>query len=161
MNFTQAQARQAVGLAIETFRHWRKAIPYLDARQGRQAQFSFGDLVALSTLRSLVDELGLSIGQFTLSGDSFFAACNRLTWIGTTGAYALIVPTGQMESSRSRREPAPVSVSIKRENITDAITCASIVIPLDPIAHALRLSLFNTGAQQIQPWLPLPLASVG
>lgn len=162
MNFTQAQARQVIGLSVETFRHWRKTIPHLGARQGRQAKLSFGDLVALSTLRSLIDDLGLSIGQFIQTGDNFFDACNRVAWVETTGAYALIVPIDQAESSRQRRHPVPVSVSIEFHNILDAITRASIVIPLDPIAHALRVSLLGTavGAAEKQPWLPLPLTSI-
>jgi hypothetical protein len=161
MNFTQAQARQAVGLSVETFRHWRTVICYLKTRQGREAQLSFGDLVALGTLRSLVDDLGLSIGQFTVSGDNLFESCNRLIWIEGTGTYALIVPSEQTPSSRPRRDLAPVSVSIERDNIVKAMTRASIVIPLDPIARALRASLFSATAQAAeQPWLPLPLSSV-
>jgi hypothetical protein len=162
MNFTQAQARQAVGLSVETFRHWRKVMRYLHARQGREPQLSFGDLVALSTLRSLVDDLGLNIGQFALSGDSFFEACNHLTWIEATGAYALIVPNEQTLSSGRRRDLALVSVSIERDIPNAAVTRASIVIPLDPVARTLRASLLSAAKDGVekQPWLPLPLRSV-
>lgn len=162
MAFTQFQTRESVGLSVETFRHWRKVIPYLGARVGREARFSFGDLVTLAGLRCLIDEVGLSIGQFAKSGQDFFDACNRLTWIDATDAYALIRPDEGIQSARSRREPAPVTVAIVRGNLADAIKRATIVAPLDPLADTLRRSLLGASldADSRQSWLPLPPTAV-
>jgi hypothetical protein len=158
MNFSQLQAREAIGLSSETIRHWRMSIPYLNERQGRKARFSFGDLVALGVLRCLIDDLGLSIGQFASSGIELFNGCNYLTWIDMTGAYVLVRPTEQVFPSRPRREPVPVTVSLIHEHLNAAISRPCIVTPLDPIAHGLRQFLFGATAetQPGQAWLPFP-----
>lgn len=161
MRFTQLQAREALGLSVETLRHWRKVLPYLNVRQGRQAHLSFGDLVALAALRCLVDELELSIGQFAESGREFFEGCNRFTWIESTGSYALIRPKEEMPRPKPRREPVPVTVSIVCDDLAGAITRATVVAPLDPFANALRISLFGaTETSSQQPRLPLPPTGV-
>lgn len=162
MAFTQHQTRETIGLSVETFRHWRKVIPYLGGRVGREARFSFGDLVALAGFRCLIDEVGLSIGQFAKSGQDLFDECNSLTWIETTDAYALIRPEEAVQPARSRRDPAPVTVAVVRGNLDDAIKRATIVAPLDPLANVLRRSLFGASldTDSRQPWLPLPPTAV-
>lgn len=162
MIFTQHQARDAVGLSVETFRHWRKVIPYLGTRAGRQARFSFGDLVVLGVLQILVDELGIRIGQFSSSSQKFFKDCNTLAWIDATDAYALVQPNPRTERPRSDRGIVPVAVSVALHDVASHLTRTSIVIPLDPIAHSLRQFLFDeTGEQSSgQTWLPLPPVAV-
>jgi hypothetical protein len=158
MAFTQLQTRETIGLSVETFRHWRKVLPYLRGRVGREARFSFGDLVTLAGLRCLIDEVGLSIGQLAKSGQEFFDACNRLKWIEATDAYALIRPDEAIQPARRRTEPSPVTVLVVRGNLADAIKSATIVVPLDPLANILRESLFGASldADPRQPRLPLP-----
>lgn len=162
MQFTQIQVRTAMGFSPETLRHWRSVIPYLKERQGRQANFSFGDLVSLAVLRCLVDDLGLGIGQFSESAEHLFGECNNLIWIGRTDASVLVKPKKTFSRPDARREPPPVSVSIVRDGPPNEFEGATIIVQLDPIAAALREQLFGTlpDADSTQPWLPLPLTEV-
>lgn len=158
MSFTQHQARNALSLSVETFRHWRKAMPYLGARSGRQARFSFGDLVVLGALKVLVNELGLSIGQFSASAQKFFEDCNALVWIDARSAYALVRSTHRAERPRSGRDIVPVVVSVVHQEFSAHLTHASIVVPLDPIAYSLRRFFLSetTENSSRQIWLALP-----
>jgi hypothetical protein len=48
IHFTQEQARVLTGVSLGDLRQWRKAVPYLMAKPGKAARFTFADLVGLA-----------------------------------------------------------------------------------------------------------------
>ena len=158
MMFTLAQLRAAVGLSVTTCRHWQDTLPTLGARTGRAARFSFGDLVALSVLRCAVDDVGLKISQFSQSAAALFEKCNALRWVGDTHMYVVTGPVRDDMQEPSRRGVVAHRVSIVQADVSGSIECASVVIPLDPIAERLRSLLFSAlgPVEDRQASLPLP-----
>lgn len=152
--FTQAQVRLAVGLSIETIRHWRKTLPVLRSRSGRAAMFSFGDLVALASLRCLAADLGIGIGELTHASTDVFDYCNRISWLRDTGAYLVIGPRPGQHAAGT----GELRANLIHGELTPAVTGPSIVIPLEAIVERLRSFLFAEMSPGLdrQAWLPFP-----
>jgi len=72
IQFTQEQTRTLTGVTAGDLRHWRKSVPYLAAKPGKSARFTFTDLVALSITRQLIATYGVHIAPIALSVDSLF-----------------------------------------------------------------------------------------
>lgn len=75
IQFTSEQARALAGVTPESWRHWRKAIPYLNAKRGKAARFAISEIVALSILSQAVGELGVGVGRSAAAWDLLFQLC--------------------------------------------------------------------------------------
>ena len=53
MRYLPAQAKEAIGISEETFRHWRRALPPLSGKRGYGPCFTPGDLLALKVVAKL------------------------------------------------------------------------------------------------------------
>lgn len=75
IHFTPEQARTLAGVTPESWRHWRKAIPHLNAKRGKAARFSISEIVALSILCQTVGELGVGVGRTAAAWNQLFQLC--------------------------------------------------------------------------------------
>jgi hypothetical protein len=78
IQFTQDQVRTLTGVSAESVRHWRKAVPYLSAKTGKMARFSFTDVVGLAVTAEVIRSLGVHIGTVSGGVDSLFRLLGRL-----------------------------------------------------------------------------------
>ena len=69
------------GIGQEALRHWRRHVPYLAAKSGKAARFSFGDLVALAVTREITEGLGVGISQVHDGIESLFRTLAQQTVI--------------------------------------------------------------------------------
>ena len=125
IQFTQDQMRTLTGVSAETVRHWRKAIPYLAAKTGKAARFSFADLLGLAVTHELVNSLGVHIRTVSVGVDALFRLLSNATTPVLDGGVALITPT-----EASVRESANLGVSANAE--------PTLAIALDPLISRLQ-----------------------
>ena len=127
--YTQEQARAVTGIGQEALRHWRKRVPYLAARSGKAARFSFGDLVGLAVIREVTDKLGISIGHVHDGIESLFKIL----------AEQAVIQAGSIAILQS-----PNSSLIVRETQLGALgRVPTVLVPLDPLIEDLRSKLLN------------------
>jgi hypothetical protein len=127
--YTQEQARSGTGIGQEALRHWRKHVPYLAAKSGKAARFSFGDLVGLAVTRELTDGLGISISQVHDGVELLFHALARETII-RPGSVALL--------------QGKLSLLIGADSQLSVLSRApAALIPLDPIIENLRAKFLS------------------
>jgi hypothetical protein len=74
MRYTQAQLLSLSGMSVERLRHWRKAIPSLDAGASRGGALSFEEVVLVAALSHAVDLLGVALDAFAPHYDAILAA---------------------------------------------------------------------------------------
>ena len=70
VQFTQDQARTLTGVSAETVRHWKKAIPYLSAKTGKAARFTFADVLGLAVIHQMVNLFGVHIAVMCTGVDA-------------------------------------------------------------------------------------------
>jgi len=127
--YTQEQARAVTGIGQEALRHWRKRVPYLAAKSGKAARFSFGDLIGLAVIREVTDKLGVSIGHVHDGIESLFK----------TLAEQSVIQAGSIAILKS-----PDSSLIGRDTQLGALGgVATVLVPLDPLIEDLRSKLLN------------------
>lgn len=80
MKLTQQQVRELVGIAPETFRYWRRALPPLREKEGKAAQFSCCDLLALLITKHLIDDLHISVNALKNVSYKLFDLCRVSRW---------------------------------------------------------------------------------
>lgn len=76
MQYTQGQLRAAVGLSVETYRHWKKVLPVLSSHKGQSAKFHIGDLLAAAVLKQLTTLCSIKIGNLSDISHDLFRLCN-------------------------------------------------------------------------------------
>jgi hypothetical protein len=147
MDFTQDQARNLVGVSVETLRHWRKTIPYLSLRTGKAARFSFSDVVGLAVTKELVYTFGIHIVTFRTAVDKMFPL------------FAVAIP--------AILDNATVIFSAKEARLFDTRAQAAglpaqsaLVVPLAPIVLSIRRQIFPLAAAPQQSALRFPPESV-
>jgi len=79
MKFTPGQMREVLDVPVETFRHWKKALPPLSKRNGYRPCFSSGDLVALAAVKLLTDD-GVRVSGLSHVSVPLFVVCNTFPW---------------------------------------------------------------------------------
>lgn len=73
MLFTQAQLLQLTGMSAERLRHWRREMPELGEHKGRSPSFTLEQLVALSVMQRLTEDIGVPAAQLALHSNAIFA----------------------------------------------------------------------------------------
>jgi hypothetical protein len=125
MNLTPGQVRDALDLAPETFRHWKKTLPPIAERNGRRASYTLGDLLALAIVRALVENAGVRVGALHAVAATLFDQCRKQAWTG-------------FERSLLVLELARVRVTFISDSHFPKIDAIGIVVPCGPIISDLR-----------------------
>jgi len=76
MQFNQVQIRDAIGLSVETFRHWKRVLPPFAERR----KYTLGDLLAAGVLRRLTDCCGVRAGRLPEISEVIVEVCNANAW---------------------------------------------------------------------------------
>lgn len=75
IQYTGEQARTFAAVSPEAWRHWRKVVPSLSAKQGKKARFSAGEMIGLAVVASVVAELGVGVSSLSARWDELFSLC--------------------------------------------------------------------------------------
>ena len=94
MLFSPAQVLDLTGISTERLRHWRKEMPELAKHKGRSASFSFEELVALSIMNRLSDELGMGAASLAPHSSSIFALLTEGAVIEDEGTVLCLSKSG-------------------------------------------------------------------
>ena len=148
IQFTQDQARTLTGVSVETVRHWRKTIPYLSAKTGKTARFTFADLVGLAVTNALVSSLGVHITTLSRGVDALFHLLANLGPHSLSNAIVLITATdvslyeyGTDEVNRWSSAPA-------------------LLVPLAPLVENIQRHMLPITPISPQVGLPFPPEAV-
>ena len=148
IQFTQDQARTLTGVSVETVRHWRKAIPYLAAKTGKTARFTYADLVGLAVTDALVGSLGAHIAALSGGVDALF---RLLATVGPTSLDSAIVLVTATDASLYE----PIADGIGRLSSAPALT-----VPLAPLVANIQRHMLPIAPISPQAALPFPPKSV-
>jgi len=92
MRFNTAQVLDLVRVPKETLRHWKTVLPPIQQRDGRSAQYTFAELVALSVIAAAVQGLAIPISRFTSDAEWLFKEITNWLEAGSSPAYFRILP---------------------------------------------------------------------
>lgn len=126
--YTQEQARAVTGIGQETLRHWRKMIPYLAAKSGKRARFSFGDFLGLSVTREVTGGLGVSISHVRDGIESLFGILSEET----------VVHPGSIAVLRNS-----ISFIVREPQLGSLRGEPAVLVPLDPVIEGLQSKLLH------------------
>ena len=126
--YTQEQARTVTGIGQETLRHWRKLIPYLAAKSGKTARFSFGDFLGLSVTREVTGSLGVSISHVRDGIESLFRILSEET----------VVHPGSIAVLRNS-----TSFIVRESQLGSTGGELAVLVPLDPVIESLQTTLLH------------------
>lgn len=76
MQFNQVQLRDAIGISVETFRHWKRVFPPFAERK----KYTLGDLLAAGVLRRLTECCGVRVGHLPEISKAIIEVCNADAW---------------------------------------------------------------------------------
>ena len=147
MLFTQAQARSVADVSAETLRHWRKAVPYLAAKSGKAARFSFADLIALAATREAIGTLGLGIAEIGVGVDALFHVFAEAPWSSLDGAIVMLSAT-----------TAELHYAVGTSQMK--LSGPTVLIPCGPLVQHLRDELLPSPERDFQHHLLFPPQSV-
>lgn len=146
IKYTCEQARAFAQVTPEAWRHWRKAIPALSMKTGKQARFSSGELIALAAVGAAVRELDIGISGLAARWDQLFRLCAEQRPGALRDLFVLLTANGVVlngDLDLARNEP-------------------SAIIPLGPIVERLWSATLAEEPEQIQTLLPFaPQAVAG
>jgi len=148
LKLTPGQVRTILGLAPETYRHWRKALPPLAQRRGQGPSFTVGDLVAVAVVKGLVDACGLRVSALQDVSVRLFETCNRVGWT-------------VLERSSLVIDVAGNSVSVTADSPAVSAVSPVLVIPCAPLMAQLRDKLLHGEALEAQQYLRFPPTAMG
>ncbi|WP_095204702.1 helix-turn-helix domain-containing protein [Mesorhizobium carmichaelinearum] len=147
MRYTPSQVRHVVGITQETLRHWRQALPSLRGLKGHAPVFRPGQLLGLTVVRVLVEDLGLTVGALRAAERDIFDICNSPQWIRLARGHLLVRPI----------EGRATFVDTVSDNDLER---PAIPLPLEPIVTALRLALLEVAPEEAQQSLAFPPVDV-
>jgi hypothetical protein len=76
MQFSQGQLRSAIGISVETFRHWKRVLPPFSGRK----KYSLGDLLAAGILRRVAHHCGVRARYLPEISKAIVEVCNSEAW---------------------------------------------------------------------------------
>lgn len=149
IQFTQDQARTLTGVSVETVRHWRKTIPYLAAKTGKSARFTFADVVGLAVTNTMVSSFGAQITALSGGVDALFRLLAHDSPASLENAFVLVTPTEAVIYEE------PISVSIERLSVVPAL-----LVPLAPLVADIQRHMLPMPPKSSQIALPFPPTAV-
>ncbi len=147
IQFTQEQVRTLTGVSPETIRHWRKAVPYLAAKPGKSARFTFADVVGLAVTREVITTFGVRIGSVSVGVNALFQRLAETRPNLLENAVAVVTTS---EASLSSTEDVTVR----------SLGGPALVVPIDPLVVRIQRHLLPTAAGATQAALPVPRRAV-
>src|SRR5450755_2882928 len=126
--YTQDQARTLAGVSVETVRHWRRTVPYLAARAGKAARFSFSDVVGLAITQELVKTFGIHIATLSARVDAMFSLLANARAVSLDDAIVLIT----------------ASEATLYETLNELPSVPALIIPLAPFVKQIQRQMFPT-----------------
>lgn len=148
IQFTQDQARTLTGVSVETIRHWRKTIPYLAAKTGKTARFTFADLVGLAVTNALVSSLGAHIAALSGGVDTLFRLLATIGPVSMGSAIVLVTAT-----DASLYEPGA-------DGIGSLSFAPALMVPLAPLVANIQRHMLPIAPMTSQVALPFPPEAV-
>lgn len=142
IQFTQDQARTVTGVSVETVRHWRKTIPYLAAKTGKTARFTFADLVGLAVTNTLVGSLGVQITALSGGVDSLFRLLATIAPASLDSAIVLVTATDTF------------LFETESDGINQLQSAPALMVPLAPLVANIQRYMLPVA--RISPQVPLP-----
>lgn len=146
MRFVPAQAKEAIGISEETFRHWRQALAPLKGKRGYGPCFSPGDLLSLKVVAQL-HALGIQVRHIAPHAEALFLSCSQVAWFGLEDK-TIVFDGVSIELT-----------SVASDSKPD--TRSRIVVPLRPLISELRkcLSLEEAHPQSDLVFPPLEVVN--
>lgn len=148
IQFTQDQARTLTGVSVETVRHWRRVVPYLAAKTGKAARFTYTDLVGLAVTNALVSSLGAHIASLSGGVDSLF---RLLATVGPTSLDSAVVLV--TATNASLYNPAT-------DGIDRLLSKPTLIVPLAPLLANIQRHMLPMMPISPQVVLPFPPEAV-
>lgn len=146
MRYLPAQAKEALNISEETFRHWRRVLPPLKGRRGYGPCFTLADLLALKAVAAL-HGLGIQIRHLTPHAQALFDACSQ------GACFALEDKVIAFDGS---------SVTLVHAfDVRRASEKARVLVPLRPLIDELRGALSNDEGTSAQSDIVFPPMGVG
>jgi hypothetical protein len=140
MRFNTAQVLDLVCVPKETLRHWKTVLPPIQQRDGRSAQYTFAELVALSVIAAAVQGLAIPISRFTSDAEWLFNEIANWLEAGSSSAYFHILPSEVRFDS-----------SLESEDV--AVVC---VVAVHIVVHHLKAKLAQPNEEAKASQLALP-----
>ena len=122
--------------------------PYLAAKSGKTARFSFADLLGLAVTHELVNSLGVHIGTVSIGVDALFRLLEESAAPVLEGGIAIITP-----AAASVRDLGSWGI--------DPSAPPSLAIPLNPLISRLQQHVLPVAPSPSQASLPFPPEAVG
>ena len=141
IQFTQEQARTLTGVSAETIRHWRKVVPYLAAKPGKSARFTFADVVGLAVTRELIVSFGVHIASVGPGINRIFQILSETRPTLLEDAIAVVTAQG-------------ASLSATDEFTNERLSGPALVVPLNPLIARLRHHMMPVAHGSEQATLP-------
>jgi hypothetical protein len=143
IQFTQEQVRTLTGITHGDLRHWRHHVPYLAAKAGKSARFTFTDLVGLAAIGEVVTVFGVQISAVAKQVDQLFSLFSETKASGLQRVVAVI----EADGARLLSWPDDLD-QLGRGPI--------LLVRCDALIKRLAQQMLPTGAPIEQPLLPFP-----
>lgn len=128
MFFTQAQLLELTGMSVERLRHWRRGMPELGEHKGRSASFTLEELVALSVMQRMTEDIGIPAAQLAPHSTAIFAIFADDPSVIDSGS-ALCLSKDSVKLVRLPFEPDCDVAALVRTDMIAAELYARIVVP--------------------------------
>lgn len=143
IQFTQEQARDIAHVSPGDVRAWRKSVPYLAAKPGKSARYTFSDLVGLAITNELTDGFGARISDIGQGVDALFRALAEARPAYLEGMFGLVHRT--------------TARLIRAGDLnTQLIAHPMFVVPCDPILVEIGSRMMPLLPDSGQVALPFP-----
>jgi hypothetical protein len=124
-------------------RQWRKAVPYLAAKPGKSARFTFADLVGLCAVAEIVNVYRAHIKEIGSGVDSLFQKLADARPPHLEGLIAIIRPE---EATLLQLNDVHHKLFLR----------SSLVVPCDPLILRMRAQMLPFAPASEQAVLPFP-----
>jgi len=143
IQFTQEQARDLADVSPGDVRAWRKAVPYLAAKPGKAARFTFADLVGLAITANLTGAFHVRISDIGTGVDALFRALAEARPPHLEGLVALV------DTASARLLP-------EGDLAASQVTGPTFVVPCDPVLARIGQRMMPAAPGSGQTFLPFP-----
>ena len=147
LKLTPGQLREIVGLSQDTFRHWKRSLKPLAARNGYTPCFTPGDLFAVAAVQALVIEAGVRVSAVATIAEELFRFATSTSWAAIERSVIVF------DLTAGRIAVLPETNSIRPTSI-------GIHVPCRPIVAKLRERLLAEQDSELQQLLQFPPAVV-
>lgn len=143
VQFTPGQLREAIGISVETFRHWKRVLPSFANRKRYVPSFTTGDLLTGRVLRQLTEGCGVRVGHLIKVSGEIARVCDTTAWTSLEQNVLYIdLERGVCRLARPKDDVSADEVILR--------------CPLGPIVRELREMLQRSHPASVQQSLLFP-----